>query len=349
MDNTNPLRVFWSKPLYRYIAYGLLALIILANLVTSFQSDKQIRQKAEEAKQKIEQGAPKPGESTGATPTAPSSNQKDNNPLSAIKNLFKPNTPLTINSTAVTMVKKTSGRCEALAPNDWAIVSDQETGMSAGLSSPDLTTFASWMVPWSIASAFPQDRNEDYFLRLSLCMNNLSDKYGSGWLVPCRENYGVVNLSSNVQSLTNGYKMREFTAPNNALKKNLKGVLVYKNFSAGDIILYIFRVAATLPELWDQKGGIALSSAISLRCTTTLGAGTTYQSTTEKKDTKTDLSADWEGATMGFENVYSPTTGDHYTAPLNSYWPTGPQGGGYYRELPGGGGYEKLQAGYGGY
>ena len=51
---------------------------------------------------------------------------------------------------------------------------------------------------------------------------------------------------------------------------------------------------------------------------------------------------------MGYENVYSPTLGDHYLAPLNSYWEGGPEGGGYYRELPGGG-VEKLLDGFGDY
>ena len=61
-----------------------------------------------------------------------------------------------------------------------------------------------------------------------------------------------------------------------------------------------------------------------------------------------DLSAKWQEAIMGFENVYSPSTGEHYEAPLTSEWDTGPEGPGYYRDLPGGG-YEKLEPGFGGY
>lgn len=48
----------------------------------------------------------------------------------------------------------------------------------------------------------------------------------------------------------------------------------------------------------------------------------------------------------GLKNTHS--IGEHYLAPLNSYWATGPDGGGYYRELPGGG-YEKLLDGFGDY
>lgn len=48
------------------------------------------------------------------------------------------------------------------------------------------------------------------------------------------------------------------------------------------------------------------------------------------------VSQDWQEATMGFDNVESPTTGDQYQAPLNSYDPTGNDGPGYYRSLPDG-------------
>lgn len=54
------------------------------------------------------------------------------------------------------------------------------------------------------------------------------------------------------------------------------------------------------------------------------------------------LSQDWQEAIMGYENVESPTTGDQYQAPLNSYDPAGSDGPGYYRELPDGG-TERLQ------
>ena len=52
-------------------------------------------------------------------------------------------------------------------------------------------------------------------------------------------------------------------------------------------------------------------------------------------------SAKWSEAVMGYENVHSPTTGQTYQAPLNSWNATGSDGAGYYRPLPGGG-QEKL-------
>jgi hypothetical protein len=67
-------------------------------------------------------------------------------------------------------------------------------------------------------------------------------------------------------------------------------------------------------------------------------------SSQEYRDEVNDqLSQDWQEATMGYENVESPTTGDQYQVPLNNYDPAGPDGPGYYRELPGGGGSELLE------
>ena len=52
------------------------------------------------------------------------------------------------------------------------------------------------------------------------------------------------------------------------------------------------------------------------------------------------LSAKRQESIMGFQSVRSPTTGQTYNAPLNSFQETGPQGPGYYRTTPNG--LEKL-------
>ena len=49
---------------------------------------------------------------------------------------------------------------------------------------------------------------------------------------------------------------------------------------------------------------------------------------------------------MGFQNVYSPTTGEHWEASYSDYNATGPDGPGYYRKVGSVGGYEKLSEGY---
>lgn len=253
-------------------------------------------------------------------------------------------TPITINDKAVQFVTKTAPRCEALAPNDWAMVSDKDTGMTAALGSPDLTSFASWMVPWSIYSFAPQDRDETYFLKVSLCMNNYADNTATGWLVPCRSDYQNVVLNATPTDLVNGYKMREFTTKNNQLKKNIKGAVIYKNYSTNDIGLYLLRIGSTEESKWNELGHTALGSAISIRCSVTLGSGTTA-TTRQKDDPDVTLSDKWQEAIMGYENVYDSNTGERYQAPTNSFWETGPSGAGYYKQV--GNDYIKLTKGFG--
>lgn len=66
-------------------------------------------------------------------------------------------------------------------------------------------------------------------------------------------------------------------------------------------------------------------------------SGSTYKNAVEDR-----ASQKWSDAMRGYEEVESPSTGQRYDAPLNSWNSTGPEGSGYYRQLPGGGGLEKL-------
>ena len=50
-------------------------------------------------------------------------------------------------------------------------------------------------------------------------------------------------------------------------------------------------------------------------------------------DVESRLSQDREEATLGYESLVDPTTGDHYDAPLETY---DPERGGYFLEKPGG-------------
>ncbi len=113
-------------------------------------------------------------------------------------------------------------------------------------------------------------------------------------------------------------------------------------------------MAATDESLWEDHGAQALSAAISIRCVTQLRPVTagvdpgSANPSDPSANPEVDLSENWSEAMLGYENVYSPTIGDHYLVPLELYWATGPEGGGYYRELPGGG-YELLEDGFGDY
>ncbi len=66
--------------------------------------------------------------------------------------------------------------------------------------------------------------------------------------------------------------------------------------------------------------------------------GDSVTSSQKYKEEVEDRSAEnWSDAMRGYQTMESPSTGDTYDVPLNSYNPTGPNGGGYYRQLPGGG------------
>lgn len=260
----------------------------------------------------------------------------------------------TINNTATEMVLKTSsrGNCTGLAPSDWAIVSS-EYGLDAGLSDPKLTTFASWSVPWSLKSMLtyfghPELAEEENFLKAALCTSNFADRYGIASLENCGNggDYKKVSLGA-ATSKPGGYYMREYSLTNNAMKKDLKGQLIYKNFSSGDILLYLMRMGSTVTSDWASKGSLAVSSAVSIRCavnTTGVSSGGTGINR-KANDPEITLSDKWQEAIMGYENVYNPATGQHWTAPTSSRWETGPQGPGYY--LQNGNDLTLLSSGFG--
>ncbi|MDO9545672.1 MAG: hypothetical protein Q7J07_02845, partial [Pelolinea sp.] len=134
-----------------------------------------------------------------------------------------------------------------------------------------------------------------------------------------------------------------------------QGKVIYKIYDL-DTDFYVISVylGATTNDDWESKGAQALSAAISIRCVSQLrppSADINYEwaDPSNKSDNpEVDLSEKWSEAILGYENVYSPTTDEHFQAPLNSYWESGPDGGGYYRELPGND-FEKLENGFGDY
>lgn len=263
-------------------------------------------------------------------------------------------TTKTINDVATEMVFKNSpkGNCNALAPSDWAIVSD-DYGLEAGLVSPDITTFASWSVPWALNSLLqtighPELAQEENFLKAALCTTNFADRAGVGSLEYCGNggDYKNITLGAAV-SKPGGYYLRDYQLTNNAMQKNLKGQLIYKNFSSGDVILYLMRMGATTSDKWEQNGALAVSSAISIRCRVNSAGSATGPSGVSRQadDSEITLSDKWQEATMGYENVYNPATGQHWEAPTSSYWDTGPQGAGYYYQN--GNDLTKLTRGFG--
>lgn len=117
-------------------------------------------------------------------------------------------------------------------------------------------------------------------------------------------------------------------------------------------------VRAAKVDDWDKLAGVLAAVQDSIRListgggSSTPGAGVSLPSNQPNENPLTSsyeyrnqvgdkISQDWQEAIMGYENVESPSTGDQYQAPLNSYDPTGNDGPGYYRSLPDGGS-EKL-------
>lgn len=236
----------------------------------------------------------------------------------------------TIDASAIKLTIKQSGYCRVLAPQEWFIISNQQ-GSGVDVFSPDKSMHAGWGITFVYNYMYPT-----------------GDDFLNTWMPLA----GFPGFSmGNPSDMGYGFIKRDFTASNNK-----KGFLFYKKYDSPELGGYVMSVymADTDSGIWESHGAIPSYSAISIRCVTQL------RPTTSNIDVKSSnpgsssdnpevsLSDKWQEAIMGYENVYSPTTGEHWEAPLNSKWESGPEGSGYYRYLPGGG-YEKLEHGFGSY
>lgn len=244
-------------------------------------------------------------------------------------------TAKTIDSVAVKFTKKTTGHCEALAPADWGFITNAE-GSGADLYSPDRALHAGWGISAVYTYMYP---TVDSFLNAWL-----------GYAYTGSFTEGSITLGA-TQDVYEGFVQREFTTANGR-----KGVTIYKTYNFGDPTLYVVSVyiADTAQAKWASTGATPFSVALTIRCVTQLRPVTSSVDVSSSDPSlssdnpEVSLSDQWTEAIMGYENVYSPSTGDHYEAPLTSKWETGPEGSGYYRSQPGGG-YEKLERGFGDY
>jgi len=237
---------------------------------------------------------------------------------------------LVINPVAQQLVEKEAGYCKALAPADWSFNSVPPY-VGADLFSPDQRSHAAWGIASIFKALYPSSQSAlVYLLELMGYQNPV--------------------LSSQLIDIGYGFSMAGFTS---AIGR--QGQVFYKiyDFDADFFIISLY-LASTENGLWQSHGSQALSAALSIRCLSQLRPTTTQliledgDPSNEQDNPEVDLSEKWSEAILGFENVYSPTTGEHYLAPLESYWETGPNGAGYYRELPGGG-LEILEYGFGTY
>lgn len=241
----------------------------------------------------------------------------------------------TIDDTAIQLSNKQTSHCEALAPADWSFISNAES-TGADLFSPDQTQHAGWGISAVYTYMYP---DIDSFLNAWL-----------GYAYTGSFDSDSITLVAS-QEIYEGFIQRDFTTTTGR-----KGIAIYKTYDFGDPTYYVVSVyiADTASANWETNGATPFSVALSIRCVSQLRPTTTDVDLTSSDPSSDDdnpelsLSDKWTETIMGYENVYSPSTGEHYEALSNSIWETGPEGSGYYRSLPSGG-YEKLERGFGNY
>lgn len=234
----------------------------------------------------------------------------------------------TIAAGAIPLAPKSYGRCQALAPADWTMFSNAQ-GNGADVVPADNSMHAGWGITSVYTFLYP---TVDDFIAAIMPALNYPD---------------AVFAAAKDQG--DGYYSREFTSG------DTHGIMLYKVFP-GDATFYIVTLRYAAAKDWAEDGALASSVALSIRCSTQAslpssggsdGGGSDGGTATGSTEGGVSLEDKWQEAIMGFENVYSPTTGEHWQAPLNAYDETGPDGPGYYRAIPNG--YEKLEPGYGDY
>lgn len=321
----------WRNQIWRVLFLAVLIVLVSGSTGLAWYSYQryQIRKQLS--------AAPSPSADSATTPTAAETAASTASPTAAPTptSTATSNTPAptstptgvsakTINDSATQLVAKQSGYCHALAPEDWAITTNQEAS-GADLFSPDQKKHAGWGITFVYSYMYP---SEDDFLNTWMPLAG----------------YSGISMGGG-SDMGYGFTKRDFTSSNGK-----KGFLFYKKYDASDLGGYIMSVymAATNSDIWDSQGATAGFAAVSIRCVTQLRPNTSGSNPSSSgSNSEVSLSDKWTEAIMGYENVYSPTTGDHYEAPLNSYSETGPDGPGYYRSVPNG--YEKLERGFGSY
>ncbi|MFA5134627.1 MAG: hypothetical protein WC505_02450 [Patescibacteria group bacterium] len=244
-------------------------------------------------------------------------------------------TATTIDDTAIQLAEKQTGHCQALAPVDWSFTGNSEsTGVD--LFSPDQSQHAGWGISAVYTYMYPD-----------------VDSFLSAWLgYAFTGSFDAVSITFGaVQEIYDGFMQRNFTTTTGR-----QGTIIYKTYNFGDPTSYVVSVymADTTSDTWETTGATPFSAMLSIRCvsqlrpTTSSVNASSSDPSSSSDNPEVSLSNKWTEAIMGYENVYSPSTGEHYEVPLTSQWEAGPAGSGYYRTLPGGG-YEKLERGFGSY
>ncbi len=255
----------------------------------------------------------------------------------------------TIDSAAVNLAKISTQNCYAYAPSGWTnIESMQSVGFGYDALSADGTSMASYGMlglPVDFATFYGLTSAE------SVIESTLST-------------LGYTNFSwqSDPVDVGDGYKTRTFQAVEPQKSRPVTGIYLYRTWDLPDGgFIVALRSAITTSDKWKENSALTFNVALSMRCSAKLQPSNSSSTSSndgisdmiadsyeKKQSTLDEASSEWSEGMLGYENVYSPSTGDHYWAPLDSKWETGPDGPGYYRVVnPTTSDVEKLENGFG--
>lgn len=348
------LRLYFKQPWLRSLMISLIIVIVGGSISYAYyrQGVKKIEQDVgmtmKEVSTQLETPNADNASVTGASsvetsePTTPavppSSNTSTNqttsndttNSSSPITSPSTGQTKKTINDNALELKAKSYGYCSALAPEDWSFTANAEA-TGADIWAPDSNYHAGWGIAFAYSAIYP---TEESFINsyLKLIFNTQN-----------------VSLTSSAVDAGYGYSKRDYAGRTD---RDFKGTVYYQKYDAPELGGYIIvtRSGTTEASKWDSMGGVVQSAALSIRCTTQLKSSTSNSkpsNSSDNDDADVDISDKWQEAIMGYENVYNPSTGQHWEAPTSSYWDTGPQGAGYYYQN--GNDLTKLSRGFGSY
>lgn len=255
----------------------------------------------------------------------------------------------TIDSAAVNFAKISTQNCYAYAPSNWTNIENmQSVGFGYDAFSPDGTSMASYGMiglPGDFATFYGYTSAEKFI------ESNLST-------------LGYTNFSwqSDPVDVGDGYKTRTFQAVEPQKSRPVTGIYLYRTWDLPDGGFIVgLRSAITYSDKWKENSALTFNVALSMRCSAKLQPSNSSSASSndgisdmiadsyeKKQSTLDEASSEWSEGMLGYENVYSPSTGDHYWAPIDSKWETGPSGPGYYRVVnPTTGDVEKLENGFG--
>lgn len=242
-----------------------------------------------------------------------------------------------VDNNGIKTVKKSWNNCTALAPDNWSITgNEQRVGIGVDLAAADDSMSASYGI---VAVPRTQMYGADY--------------YGTGtperFLETMAQAAGISGFVMDAETRSvEGYTLRYWRA--NQRGNAIRGFVLYRTFESGDPTSYIiaYHMGATEASKWETHKNLAYDVAASIRCTKRLfpAQESSVQGPRGSSKDRIDdeLSIKRQEATMGFQNVYSPSTGEHWEASYSDYNATGPDGPGYYRRV--GNSYEKLSEGF---